>query len=87
MTVSQEVRSIGILYFWKKERYEKRKEISRINFALVLCAEKKSLLAVQLRNPGLALCSAGNTGRVFPARYTATQTANADQTLNLIRMG
>lgn len=83
MTVLQEVRSFGILYFWKMERYEKRKEISGSYFALVLCAAKKSLLAVQLRNPGLALRSAGNTGRAFHTLYTGTRTANKSQTLNL----
>lgn len=58
MTLSQEVRSNGIFYFWKMERCEKRKEISGSYFPLVLGAEKKITFGCAAEEPwtGSQLC-------------------------------
>lgn len=57
------------------EIWEEKGNIREL-FSSSTWGRKKSLLAVQLRSPGLALSSAGNTGRVFHASYTVIWTAN-----------
>lgn len=77
--------AVGSCTFGKWRDMRRGRIYQELFCSSILC-RKKSLLVVELRNPGLALCSAGNTGRIFHTLYTVTQTANAEQTLTPQRM-